>query len=203
MVEEDELLVPLKEYLSAGIQVGTKSRTKDMEDFIYKIRQNKLTILNVESIDKRLKIAAKLLSQYSPGDILIVCRRENGWEAVEKFAETIPGVKYFTGRYPAGIITNPNLDDYMEPKIVLVTDPWPDKNAIHDAMIRGIPVIALCDSNNDFSQVDLAVPCNNRGRKSLGLIYWILANEYAKAKGYISKKKTIKADVKDFTSEEF
>lgn len=196
--EESELLVPLKDYLSAGIQVGTKSKTKDMEDFIYKIHQNKLAILNVEKINERLAIAAKLLSQYEPEDILIVCRRENGWQAVKKFAETIPGVKSFTGRYPAGIITNPNLDDYIEPKLIIVTDPWPDKNAIHDAMLMGIPVIALCDSNNDFNSIDLVVPCNNRGNKSLGIIYWILANEYAKSKGYIGKDKKIKATIDEF-----
>lgn len=196
---ESDLLVPLKEYLSAGIQVGTKSKTKDMQDFIYKVHQNKLAILNVEKINERLGIAAKLLSQYTPEEILVVCRRENGWKAVQKFAETISGVRYFIGRYPAGIITNPNLDKYFEPKLMIVTDPWPDKNAIHDAMLMGIPVIALCDSNNDFNCIDLVVPCNNRGNKSLGVIYWILANEYAKSKGYIAKNKTIKSSIEDFS----
>lgn len=196
--EKSDLLVPLKEYLAAGIQVGTKSKTKDMEDFIYKVHQNKLTILNVEKINERLKIAAKLISQYDSGDILVVCRRENGWKAVKRFAETIPDVKYFTGRYPAGILTNPNLSKYMEPKLIIVTDPWPDKNVINDAAIVGIPVIAMCDSNNDFRSVDLVIPCNNRGNKSLGLIYWILANEYAKSKGYIAKNKTIKASIDSF-----
>ncbi|UCD03560.1 MAG: 30S ribosomal protein S2 [Candidatus Woesearchaeota archaeon] len=196
--QKSELLVPLKEYLSAGIQVGTKSRTKDMEDFIYKVHQNKLAILNVEKINERLAVAAKLVSQYNSEDILIVCRRENGWLAVKKFAETIPGVKYFIGRYPAGVTTNPNLDNYIEPKLIIVTDPWPDKNAINDAAIVGIPVIAMCDSNNDFKSVDLVIPCNNRGNKALGLVYWILANEYAKAKGYIAKNKTIKASIDSF-----
>lgn len=196
--EKTDLLVPLKDYLSAGIQVGTKSKTKDMEEFIYKVHQNKLTILNVEKINERLRTAANLISQYNPEDILVVCRRENGWKAVKKFAETIPGIKSFIGRYPAGIITNPNLEKYMEPKLIIVTDPWPDKNAINDAMIVGIPVIAMCDSNNDFKSIDLVLPCNNRGNKSLGLIYWVLANEYAKSKGYIAKDKTIKASIDSF-----
>ena len=81
VAKKSDLLVPLKEYLSAGIQVGTKSKTRDMEDFIYKVHQNKLTILNVEKINERLKIAAQLISQYSPEEILVVCRRENGWFA--------------------------------------------------------------------------------------------------------------------------
>jgi len=197
MVESEQLLVPLEKYLAAGIHIGTKFKTKDMEAFIYKINPNGLAILNVQKIDERLRIAAKFLARYEPQDILVVCRRENGWKAVKKFAE-LTGVRFFAGRYPAGIITNTNLENYFEPKIILVVDPWPDKNAVSDAIKTGIPIIALCDSNNTTNNIDFIVPCNNKGSKSLGLIFWILANQYLKERGNLPKNKDLETPVTEF-----
>ena len=200
MAETEQLLVPLEQYLAAGIHIGTKFRTKDMEPFIYKINPNGLCILNVQKIDERLQIAAKLLAKYEPEDILIVCRRENGWQAVKNFAK-ITGVKFYAGRYPAGVITNTNLDNYFEPKLMLVVDPWPDKNAVHDALISGVPIIALCDSNNTTNNIDFIVPSNNKGSKSLGLIFWILANNYLRERGTLPKNKEIEIPLADFVGE--
>lgn len=200
MAEMEQLLVPLEQYLAAGIHIGTKFRTKDMEPFIYKINPNGLCILNVQKIDERLAVAAKLLAKYNPEDILVVCRRENSWQAVKSFAKVI-GVKFYAGRYPAGIITNTNLDNYFEPKIMLVVDPWPDKNAVRDALNSGVPIIALCDSNNTTNNVDFVVPCNNKGSKSLGLIFWILANKYLQERGTLSKGKNIDIPLSEFVGE--
>ena len=181
MANNTEFLVPQDQYLKAGIHIGTKFRTKYMEPFIYKTRPDGLSVLNLQKIDERLKLAANLLSKYEPEDILVVSRRENGWKAVKAFEE-FTGCKVFAGRYPPGILTNPNLKKYMEVKVVLVTDSWPDRNAMKDAMQLGIPVIALCDTNNQSNEIDLVVPCNNKGKKSLGLIFYILAREYLKAR---------------------
>ena len=192
-----ENLVEVDKYLSAGVHIGTKVKTASMAPFIYKVNPAGLTILNVQKIDERLRIAAKFLARYKPEDILVIGRRENSWKAIKKFAK-ITGVKYFVGRYPAGVLTNPQLETFTEPKIVLITDPWPDKNAINDAVKIGIPIIALCDSNNTTRAVDLIAPCNNKGAKSLGLIYWILANEYLHENGTLPKTKTIDIPVEDF-----
>lgn len=200
MTETEQLLVPLEQYLAAGMHIGTKFRTKAMESFIYKINPNGLCILNVQKIDERLRVAAKLIAKYAPEDIIIVCRRENGWQAVKNFAK-VTGVKFFAGRYPAGVITNTNLDTYFEPKLMLVVDPWPDKNAVHDALISGVPILALCDSNNTTNNIDFIVPCNNKGSKSLGLIFWILANNYLKERGTLPKDKEIKIPLSDFVGE--
>jgi len=197
MAETEQLLVPRKEYLIAGIQVGTTHRTRDMEDFVYKVNPTGLAILNIHRIDTRLKLAGALLAKYEPQDILVVSRRENGWKAVKQFAKAT-GVRIYTDRYPAGVLTNPGLETFTEPRIVMITDPWPDKNAVHDAITAGIPIIALCDSNNDMRNVDLLVPCNNKGAKSLGLIYWILANQYLHERGLLPKKKELEIPVKDF-----
>lgn len=198
MIEQQEFLIPLDLYLKVGLHIGTKFRTKYMEPFIYRVRPDGLAVLNVQKIDRRIDVAAKFLAQYNPDDILIVCRRENGWRAAKLFSK-LTGIRVFIGRYPPGLLTNLTLENFTETKIVLVTDPWPDKNAVNDAVRVGIPIIALCDTNNTANNVDLIVPCNNKGKKSLGLIFWIIAKEYLKYKGVIKKDEDLKVTVDDFT----
>jgi small subunit ribosomal protein S2 len=190
-------LIEIDKYLSAGVHIGTKIKTKSMAPFIYKVNPAGLTIMNVQMIDERLKIAATFLAKFDPKDILVIGRRENSWKAVKMFSKAI-GAKYFTGRYPAGVLTNPILETFVEPKVILITDPWPDKNAINDSLKIGIPIVALCDSNNTTKAIDIVVPCNNKGAKSLSLIYWILANEYLHERGDLPKGKTIVSTPEDF-----
>ncbi len=200
MANEKQFLVPQDVYLKAGIHIGTKFRTKYMEQFIYKTRPDGLSVLNLQKIDERIRVAAKFLSQYEPDDMLIVSRRENGWKSIKAF-EKATGAKVFAGRYPPGILTNPALDSYMEVKMILVTDSWPDRNAIKDARDMGIPVIALCDTNNQSNNIDLVVPCNNKGKKALGLFFFILAREYLKNKGLIKADNDFKMKLEEFTEE--
>jgi small subunit ribosomal protein S2 len=197
---DDKFLVAQDLYLKAGIHIGTKFRTKYMEHFIYKTRPDGLSVLNLQKIDERIALAANLLAQYEPKDILIASRRENGWKPLKLFGK-LTGTRVFAGRYPPGIITNPNLEEYFEPKIVMVTDSWPDRNVIHDALNIGIPVIALCDTNNQSNNIDLVVPCNNKGKKSLGLFFWILAREFLRRKGVLGASEELKETVEDFTEE--
>lgn len=197
---EEKFLVPQDVYLKAGIHIGTKFRTKYMGQFIYKTRPDGLSVLNLQKINERIEIAANMLAQYAPEDILVVSRRENGWKAVKMFGK-LTSARVFAGRYPPGILTNPNLDKFIEVKIILVTDSWPDRNAIKDALKIGIPVIALCDTNNQTNNIDLVVPCNNKGKKSLGLLFHILTKEYMKKRGLIKSDKDFKAKIDDFTEE--
>lgn len=200
MTEEQELLIPNDDYLKSGIHIGTKFRTKHMENFIYKTRPDGLSVLNIQSIDSRISLAAKFLQKFQPEDILVVSRRENGWKPVKLFAKAT-GTKFFAGRYPPGVMTNSQLKDFVEAKVMIVTDAWPDKNAIADALRIGIPVIALCDTNNQANGIDLVVPCNNKGKKSLGLVYWLLAREYLKANGAIKKRADFQFSLEDFTED--
>lgn len=181
-MSDDLLLIPNDEYLKSGIHIGTKFRTKYMDNFIYKTRPDGLSVLNVQRIDERIRLAGNLLAGYEPHEILIVCRRETGWDAVKKFA-LATGAKFFAGRYPPGVLTNPSLKNFIEAKIVLVADSWPDKNAVEDALRVGLPVIALCDTNNQSNNIDLVVPCNNKGKKSLSLVFYLLAKIYAEKRG--------------------
>jgi len=200
MAEQTSFLVPQEKYLKSGIHIGTKFKTKYMAPFIYKTRPDGLSVLNLQKIDERIKLAANLLSTFEPEDILISCRRENGWKAVKAFGRAT-GVHVFAGRYPPGILTNPALDNYMEVKIILVTDAWPDRNVIKDAKNIGIPIVALCDTNNQANDIDFVVPCNNKGKKALGLFFYILAREYLRNKGILGTTEEPKFIIDDFTEE--
>jgi len=198
--EASELLVATEKYLKSGIHIGTKFKTKFMNDFIYKIRPDGLAVLNLQKIDERINVCANFLAQYDPKDIMIVSRRENGWRPVKMFGR-LTGCRIFAGRYPPGILTNTALSDFIEAKIVLVTDPWPDRNVILDAKKVGLTVIGLCDTNNVCNNLDLVVPCNNKGKKSLGLLFWILAKLFLQNKGLLPKGSEMKETPEDFSGE--
>lgn len=200
MTTEAAFLVPQDMYLKSGIHIGTKFRTKYIDSFIYKTRPDGLSVLNLQKIDERIRYAANLLSQFAPSEILICSRRENGWKAVKAFNKHT-GIKVFAGRYPPGILTNPKLDTFLEVKAILVTDSWPDRNAIKDAIQIGLPVIALCDTNNQSNQIDLVVPCNNKGKKSLGLLFYILAREYLRLRGILGADQEPPFSIDEFTEE--
>jgi small subunit ribosomal protein S2 len=195
---DEELLIPQEEYLKSGIHIGTKFKTKYMADFIYKTRPDGLSVLNLQRIDERIRVAANFLAQFEPGEILVSSRRENSWKPVEAFSK-VTGIRCFAGRYPPGILTNPDLKNFIEAKVILVTDSWPDRNAIADANKVGIPVIALCDTNNQPNNIDLVIPCNNKGKKSLGLVFFLLAREYLRKKGTLKANEDLKESLDDFT----
>jgi small subunit ribosomal protein S2 len=197
---DEKFLVPTDEYLKSGIHIGTKYKTKYMEKFIYKTRPDGLSVLNLQKIDERIGVAVRFLSKYNPEDIMVVGRRESAWKPANMFGR-ITGTKVYAGRYPPGILTNPGLKDYIEVKVLLAVDIWPDRNAVMDAVKTGIPVVALCDTNNQSNNIDLVIPGNNKGKKSLGLFFWILAREYLKARGIIKKDSDFKERVEDFTEE--
>lgn len=178
---KEQLLTSVSEYMRTGIHIGTKFRTKFMHNFIYKIRNDKLSILNIGKIDERLKIASCFMSGYEPTDVIMVCKRENGWKAVKSFSY-YTGIKSIT-KYKSGTLTNMSLECFIEARLLIAVDGFLDFNAIRDASRIGIPIIALCDSNNKPNFIDLVVPCNNKGGRSLGLIFYLLAQEYLKLRG--------------------
>ncbi len=199
-MSEENLLIPTEEYLKSGIHIGTKFRSKYMENFIYKTRSDGLSVLNLQKIDERIKQAGNLISKYNPEDILVVCRRENGWKPLRLFAK-LTGSKIFAGRYPPGVLTNPQLKNFMESKLMILVDVGPDRNALKDALTIGIPTIALCDTNNATNNLDFVIPCNNKGKKSLGLVFYLLSKLYLENKNLINKGQAMEYSIDDFSEE--
>lgn len=193
MTDTKETLVPLTEYIASSVHLGTKVITPDMRKFVYKRRADGLAVLNTNLIDDRLREAAKFFANFASEDVLIACKREAGWPAVEKFSE-VTGIKCFTKKYPAGIITNIRLENFIEPKLLIVCDPWVDKNALNDAKNIGAPVIAICDTNNYAPGVAQVIPSNNKSRKAIGLILYILAREYLKSNDKADEAKALKLE---------
>ncbi|NJD78219.1 MAG: 30S ribosomal protein S2 [Candidatus Methanoperedens sp.] len=190
-----ESIIPQDEYLTAGIHIGTQQKTKEMMRFVYRVRTDGLYVLDIQATDQRIRLAAKLLAKYDPSRILIVSARQYGHYPSEVFAKAV-GTKVITGRFIPGTLTNPKLHLYVEPDVLIVTDPSGDLQAVNEAVNVGIPVIALCDTNNSTSNVDLVIPTNNKGRKALALIYWLLAKKTLEERG-----DTINYTVADFEAE--
>jgi small subunit ribosomal protein S2 len=180
--EEADLLIPVEDYLAAGVHIGTQQKTKDMERFIHRVRDDGLYVLDVSQTDGRIRTAADFLSNYDPEQVLVTSSRQYGRYPAKKFADVI-GARARTGRFIPGTLTNPDYDGYIEPDVVVVTDPIGDSQAVKEAITVGIPVIAMCDSNNTTSNVDLVIPTNNKGRRALSVVYWLLANETLDRRG--------------------
>jgi small subunit ribosomal protein S2 len=180
--DEADLLIPVEDYLAAGAHIGTQQKTQDMERFIHRVRTDGLYVLDVSMTDKRIRTAADFLADYEPEQILVASSRQYGRFPAEKFADAV-GARARTGRFIPGTLTNPKYDGYIEPDVIVVTDPIGDSQAVKEAITVGIPVIAMCDSNNTTGNVDLVVPTNNKGRKALSVVYWLLANETLDRRG--------------------
>jgi small subunit ribosomal protein S2 len=179
---DQTILTPLEDYIKTASYLGTKVITPSMRKYVYRRRLDGLAILNTLLVDKKLAEAIDFIKQYKPDEWTLVCKREAGWRAAKMFAE-LTGVRLFTKKYPAGVLTNTVLDNFIETKMIFISDPWLDKNALTDARNIRIPVVGICDTNNHTSDVDVVAIANNKSNKSLGLIFWLMAREYMKAHG--------------------
>ena len=192
-----DLLVPEDVYLTSGVHIGTQQKSADMKQFIFKVRSDGLYVMDVKQTDARIRAVAKFLSRYEPQRILVVSARQYGQKPAKLFAKAI-GANVFAGRFVPGTMTNPNLPQYMEPAVLVVTDPAADQQAVAEALNIGIPIVALCDANNETRNVDLVIPTNNKGRRALACIYWLLTREVLKEKGVIQSDADFKPTIDDF-----
>ncbi len=192
------MLAERTEYLSAGVHIGMKSCTKYMRQFVYKIRDDGLAVFNLRKVDARIVTVANFLANFE--NILVVSRKKNASEAIEKFAE-VTGTKAISGRFSPGTLTNPSYREFFEPEVVVSIDPLVDENVIKEAKKKRIPMIALCDTFNEASDIDLLIPANNNGKKSLALVFMLLARELLKKQGKIKKDSDFKYKIEDFGGE--
>lgn len=198
--QEETMAISEETYMTSGAHIGTRQKTADIKDFIYKVRNDGLYIIDVKKTDEKIKTAAKFISKYVPDEILAVSIRQYGQKPIKKMGELI-GIKVLDGRFRPGTLTNPNAKGFFEPALLIVTDPLADQQALHEAENIGIPVIGLCDTNNETKFLDVVIPTNNKGRRALALVYWLLTRETLKQQGKIKKYDDFKATVEDFEAE--
>jgi len=194
---EQSLLVAEDLYLTSGVHIGTQQKSADMRRFIFKVRNDGLYVLDIKSTDERIRVAADFLSRIEPERTLVVCQRQYGQKPARTFAKNI-GAKSMVGRFVPGTLTNPLLPTFFEPDAIVVTDPSADQQALREAVNIGIPVVALCDANNDLKFVDLAIPANNKGRRSLALVFWLLTREVLRSKKVITRDDEFNLELDEF-----
>ena len=197
LAEGVSLLLPIDVLLSAGIHIGTRIKTSDMEPFIYRIRPDGLYVLDVKKTDERIKIAAKFIAQFNPSEVVVISARLYGKTPVKKFCETV-GTRSIIGRFMPGVFSNPAYPTYIEPQVIMVTDPKADRQAVKEGILVGKPIVAICDTENDFSGVDYVIPANNKGRRALATVYWLLARQILRERGELQQDANITATIDDF-----
>jgi small subunit ribosomal protein S2 len=193
----EELLLPQDTLLSAGIHIGTRMKTRDMEPFIYRVRPDGLFVLDVQKTDERIRVAAKFLARFESAKIAVAASRLYAHEPVRKFCQ-LTGATPIIGRFIPGLLSNPSYADRIDPEVIVVSDPRADAQAVKEASRVGIPIVALCSTDNEFAGVDLVIPTNNKGRRALAVIFWLLARQVLRERGELSIDKDPPVAIEDF-----
>ena len=197
MSEQNEIQDIKKKILSTGIRVGTAVKTKFMVPFITKASPEGLYMIDLDITIARIQTAAKFINRMNIEKVIVCSGREYANTPIEKFCE-VTGATKMLGRFMPGTLTNPSLPYYIEPQLVLISDPQVDSQAITEATHAGIPVIGISNTDNITSQIDLVIPANNRGRKALATAYWLLAREILVEKGQLKGDESLKYEIDDF-----
>ena len=194
---EETLLLPRDTLLSAGIHIGTRMKTLDMVPFIYRVRPDGLFVLDVKKTDERIRTTAKFLSRYEPSKIAVAATRLYAQEPIKMFCK-LTGATPLIGRFIPGQLSNPQYSSRIDPEVIVVTDPRADAQAVKEASKVGIPIVALCSTDNEFSGVDLVIPTNNKGRRALAVIFWLLARQILRERGELAPDRDPPASIEDF-----
>ena len=191
MSQETENEDMKKQIFSTGIRVGTEVKTKFMTPFITKASPEGLYMLDLDITLSRIQTAGRFIKKFDINRVLVYSGRTYCKTPIEKFCE-LTGAKMMLGRFMPGTLTNPSLSFYIEPQLIIISDPRVDFQAITEATNAGIPVIGIANTDNITSKLDLIIPGNNRGRKSLATVYWLLAREI------LQDSKAMKYEIDDF-----
>lgn len=194
---DETLLLSRDTLLSAGIHIGTRMKTLDMEQFIYRVRPDGLFVLDVKKTDDRIRTTAKFLSRYEKSKVAIAATRLYAHEPVKMFCK-LTGATPLIGRFIPGQLSNPQYQNRVDPEVIVVCDPRADAQAVKEASTVGIPIVALCSTDNEFAGVDLVIPTNNKGRRALAVIFWLLARQVLRERGELAADKDPALTIEDF-----
>ena len=197
MSEQTEAMDIKKKILSTGIRVGTNVKTKFMIPFITKASPEGLYMLDLDITIEKIKTAAKFINRLGADNLIVCSGRQYAETPIEKFCEML-GAKKLLGRFMPGTLTNPSLPYYIEPKLVFISDPQVDEQAIIEATNAGIPIIGIANTDNLTSNLDVIIPANNRGRKALATVYWLLVRQILIENGELKENESMKFDIDDF-----
>jgi len=182
--EQKEIEI-LELFVKNGVHLGSRIKVKHMERFVFRMRPDGVYLIDVKKTLERLNIAARMISYFPPEKVVVVSTHVYGIKPVQRFCE-VTGCIPIVGKMKAGIFTNKMLKNYMEPDLVVVSDPRYDSQAVEEAAIARIPVIAMCSTDNLCSNVDLVIPMNNRGKSSLPYAFWYLAKKVLEERGALT-----------------
>lgn len=197
---EEKMVIPQlseKALLATGIRIGTPVRTKTMEQFTTRPRPDGLHIIDYSKTLQRIDIAGKFIAFVGAPNTVVYTSKDYGRVPVEKFCE-LTGAIPVTGRFMPGTFTNPLYPGHIDAELVLVADPASDTQAVVEAGSMGIPVIAICDTDNVTDDIDLVIPGNNRGRKALAAIFWLVARSVLTHAALLSMDQQMKYNIDDF-----
>ncbi|KAF6250270.1 30S ribosomal protein S2 [Marine Group I thaumarchaeote] len=197
MSEQTEAIDIKKKILATGIRVGTQVKTKFMKPFITKASPEGLYMLDLDITLEKIKAAAKFINRLGTDKLIVCSGRQYAETPIEKFCEMLDSKKLI-GRFMPGTLTNPSLPYYIEPKLVLISDPQVDEQAITEATNAGIPVIGIANTDNITSKLDVIIPANNRGRKALATVYWLLVRQILIERGELKEDESMKYEIDDF-----
>jgi len=191
MSQQSEHEEIIKKILSTGIRVGTEVKTKFMIPYITQSSPDGLYLFDLDITLNRIETAARFIKKFDIKKVITYSGRAYATTPIEKFCE-LTGAKKMLGRFMPGTLTNPSLPYYSEPHLIIVSDPQVDAQAVTEATNAGIPVIGIANTDNVTSELDLVIPANNRGRKALATVYWLLAREI------LQDSETMKYEIEDF-----
>ncbi len=197
MSQQAEAIDIKKKILATGIRVGTQVKTKFMKSFITTASPEGLYMLDLDITLEKIKTAGKFINRLGTDKLIVCTGRRYAETPVEKFCEMLDSKKLM-GRFMPGTLTNPSLPYYIEPKLVLISDPQVDEQAIIEATNAGIPVIGIANTDNITSKLDVIIPANNRGRKALATVYWLLVRQILIERGELKENESMKYEIDDF-----